>query len=59
MNSDSRSKVQARHLKRNACVYIRRSSPRQVLENIESTNRQYDLRKRALRLAGRSSKIFG
>lgn len=44
MSSDSRSKVQALHLKRNAYVYIRHSSPRQVLENVE---RQYDLRQRA------------
>jgi hypothetical protein len=40
MSSDSRSKVQALHLKRNAYVYIRQSSPRQVLENVESTKRQ-------------------
>jgi DNA invertase Pin-like site-specific DNA recombinase len=50
MNSDSRSKVQAQHLKRNAYVYIRQSSPRQVLENVESTKRQYDLRQRAVAL---------
>jgi DNA invertase Pin-like site-specific DNA recombinase len=48
MSSDSRSKVQALHLKRNAYVYIRQSSPRQVLENVESTKRQYDLRQRAI-----------
>jgi DNA invertase Pin-like site-specific DNA recombinase len=50
MSSDSRSKVQALHLKRSAYVYIRQSSPRQVLENIESTKRQYDLRQRAVAL---------
>ena len=50
MSSDSRSKVQALHLKRNAYVYIRQSSPRQVLENVESTKRQYDLRQRAIAL---------
>jgi DNA invertase Pin-like site-specific DNA recombinase len=50
MTSDSRSKVQAQHLKRNAYVYIRQSSPRQVLENTESTKRQYDLRQRAIAL---------
>jgi DNA invertase Pin-like site-specific DNA recombinase len=50
MSSDGRSKVQARHLKRSAYVYIRQSSPRQVLENVESTKRQYDLRQRAVTL---------
>ena len=50
MSSDSRSKVQALHLKRNAYVYIRQSSPRQVLENVESTKRQYELRQRAIAL---------
>jgi DNA invertase Pin-like site-specific DNA recombinase len=50
MTSDSRLKVQAQHLKRNAYVYIRQSSPRQVLENTESTKRQYDLRQRAIAL---------
>jgi DNA invertase Pin-like site-specific DNA recombinase len=50
MSSDHRSKVQAQHLKRNAYVYIRQSSPRQVMENIESAKRQYDLRQRAIAL---------
>jgi DNA invertase Pin-like site-specific DNA recombinase len=50
MTSDSRLKVQAQHLKRNAYVYIRQSSPRQVLENTESTKRQYDLRQRVIAL---------
>jgi hypothetical protein len=30
-------KVNAGHLKRNAYLYIRQSTPRQVLENTEST----------------------
>jgi hypothetical protein len=50
MSSDSRSKVQALHLKRNAHVYIRQSSPRQVLENVESSKRQYDLRQHVIAL---------
>ena len=37
-------KVNAEHLKRSAYLYIRQSTPRQVLENTESTKRQYALR---------------
>jgi hypothetical protein len=35
MSSDAQSEVQSRHLKRNAYLYIRQSSPREVFENIE------------------------
>jgi DNA invertase Pin-like site-specific DNA recombinase len=41
-------KVTASHLDRDAYLYIRQSTPRQVLENTESTQRQYALRSRAL-----------
>ena len=47
---DSHEKVNASHLKRNAYLYIRQSTLRQVLENTESTIRQYDLRQRAVAL---------
>ena len=50
MISDAHSKVQARHLKRNAYLYVRQSTLRQVFENTESTKRQYDLRQRAIAL---------
>ena len=43
-------KVNAGHLKRSAYLYIRQSTPRQVLENTESTKRQYALRQRAIQL---------
>ena len=43
-------KVNASHLKRNAYLYIRQSTLRQVFENTESTIRQYDLRQRAVAL---------
>jgi DNA invertase Pin-like site-specific DNA recombinase len=43
-------KVHPRHLKRSAYLYIRQSSMRQVLENTESTRRQYNLRGRAVAL---------
>jgi DNA invertase Pin-like site-specific DNA recombinase len=40
-------KVQPHHLARDAYLYIRQSSMRQVVENTESTQRQYALRARA------------
>ena len=40
---ETTKKVTASHLQRGAFLYIRQSSPRQVLENIESTERQYAL----------------
>lgn len=50
MNQSPHDKVTARHLRRNAYLYIRQSTLRQVLENTESTRRQYALRQRALAL---------
>ena len=46
----SHQKVQATHLSRNAYLYVRQSSLRQVFENTESTHRQYALRERAVAL---------
>jgi DNA invertase Pin-like site-specific DNA recombinase len=43
-------KVSPQHLDRDAYLYIRQSTPRQVLENPESTQRQYALRDRAVAL---------
>lgn len=43
-------KVTPRHLQRNAYLYVRQSTLRQVLENTESTKRQYALRERAVAL---------
>jgi DNA invertase Pin-like site-specific DNA recombinase len=43
-------KVMEQHLKHDAYLYIRQSTPRQVLENTESTQRQYALRDRAVAL---------
>jgi len=50
MNASAHEKVNAGHLKRNAYLYIRQSTLRQVCENPESTFRQYDLRQRAVAL---------
>ena len=43
-------KVTASHLRRDAYLYVRQSTMRQVLENTESTKRQYALRDRAVAL---------
>jgi excisionase family DNA binding protein len=43
-------KVTARHLARDAYLYVRQSTVRQVVENTESTERQYALRQRAVAL---------
>jgi len=51
-------KVQSHHLERAAYLYVRQSSMRQVLENIESTKRQYALRGRATALGWREEQII-
>jgi DNA invertase Pin-like site-specific DNA recombinase len=50
MPTDSALKVGADHLRRDAFLYVRQSSLRQVFENTESTKRQYALRERAVAL---------
>src|SRR5204862_2470658 len=50
MNLDMHNKITATHLKRQAYLYVRQSTLRQVLENTESTKRQYALRERAIAL---------
>lgn len=44
------TKVAAGHLRRDAYLYVRQSTLRQVVENAESTARQYALRQRAVAL---------
>ena len=51
-------KVQAHHLERGAYLYIRQSSMRQVIENVESTKRQYGLRSRAIGLGWRDDQVI-
>jgi hypothetical protein len=46
------SKITSEHLRKNAYLYIRQSTLQQVLENKESTRRQYELRRRAVALGG-------
>src|SRR5437660_4936395 len=57
MNSSDHDKVKAQHLQRLAYLYVRQSSLRQVLENTESTVRQYALRARAVALGWPTERI--
>lgn len=52
------SKVTADHLRRNAYLYIRQSTLKQVMENTESTKRQYDLRQKGLALGWQTEQII-
>ncbi|MBI9019115.1 MAG: recombinase family protein [Phycisphaerae bacterium] len=51
-------KVTSNHLKRNAYLYIRQSTLRQVFENTESTKRQYALSQRAIALGWKAENII-
>ena len=51
-------KVQPHHLERAAYLYIRQSSMRRVIENVESTMRQYALDRRAMALGWRKDQII-
>ena len=50
MRDDVHQTVTADHLQRDAYLYVRQSTLRQVMENTESTKRQYGLRERAVAL---------
>jgi DNA invertase Pin-like site-specific DNA recombinase len=58
MNTEAHQKVTARHLERSAYLYVRQSTVRQVLENTESTHRQYALRQRAIALGWPSDRVI-
>ena len=58
MNTETHQKITATHLKRNAYLYVRQSTMRQVVENTESTQRQYALRQRAIALGWRQDQII-
>ena len=57
MSTDAVTKIGADHLRRDAYLYVRQSSLRQVFENTESTKRQYALRERAVALGWPSERI--
>ena len=50
-------KVTASHLSRDAYLYVRQSSLRQVFEHVESTRRQYALRERAVVLGWPTERV--
>jgi DNA invertase Pin-like site-specific DNA recombinase len=52
------AKVKPHHLSRLAVVYVRQSSPGQVLHNRESTARQYAFRQRAIQLGWPPDRIL-
>ena len=58
MRSEMHQKVHASHLKRDAYLYVRQSTLRQVLENTESTQRQYALRQHAVALGWPQERIL-
>ena len=53
----SAAKIQSTHCERLAYVYVRQSTPWQVLEHRESTERQYHLQERARELGWSASRI--
>ena len=55
--SKAHQKVSADHLRRDAYLYVRQSTVRQVFENAESTARQYALRERAVALGWRTESV--
>src|ERR1700732_5208525 len=57
MNLEMHHKIAATHLQRQAYLYVRQSTLRQVLENSESTKRQYALRQRAIALGWHAERI--
>jgi DNA invertase Pin-like site-specific DNA recombinase len=48
--AETHAKVKVTHLDRDAYLYVRQSTVRQVFENTESTKRQYALKQRAIAL---------
>jgi DNA invertase Pin-like site-specific DNA recombinase len=58
MTLDGHRKVTDDHLRRDAHLYVRQSTLRQVLENTESTKRQYALRQQAIRLGWPSERVI-
>ena len=57
MKFETHQKVTASHLSRQAYLYVRQSTVRQVFENTESTKRQYALRQRAVALGWRQEQV--
>ena len=58
MREDAHQKVTAAHLSRQAFCYVRQSTLRQLVENRESTQRQYALRQRAVALGWPADQVI-
>lgn len=58
MTNEAQSKITSSHLSRDAYLYVRQSSLRQVVENTESTQRQYALRDRAVALGWPADRVI-
>ena len=58
MSVDTAHKVTASHLGRNAYLYVRQSTLRQVMTNTESATRQYALRQRAVAMGWAAEQII-
>ena len=57
VTTEAHHKVKATHLRRQAYLYVRQSTLRQVLENAESRDRQYALKNRAVALGWPQERI--
>src|SRR6202163_720487 len=57
LTGERSQKITPRHLRRQAYLYVRQSTLRQVVTNTESTQRQYALRQRAVALGWPSERI--
>jgi DNA invertase Pin-like site-specific DNA recombinase len=58
VSTETAAKVRASNLSRNAYLYVRQSTLKQVLNNTESTVRQYDLRQRAIALGWSAEQVI-
>jgi DNA invertase Pin-like site-specific DNA recombinase len=58
MPADPPSKVTAAHLRKDAYLYVRQSTIKQVLNNTESALRQYDLKSRAIALGWSAEQVI-
>ena len=56
-NEMNHRKVTPEHLKKEACLYIRQSSLKQVIDNHESTLRQYNFKEEAVRLGWKIEQV--
>src|ERR1700730_8933946 len=57
MGVEAAARINSGHLRRLALLYVRQSTLRQVMENTESTTRQYGLRQRAVALGWPAERI--